>query len=173
MKLPRGRSGYTLMELIVVVLIIGILAAYGVPQYLRTVETTKADDAVAMVNMIGTTNKMFALDHGGSYVNSASAFPANCAGAACPAAGPYTTPCALVGCKYLADQAFSSKAYDFFACDGAVNGDCGGNGASGNNVSGAKRKAAGSSAPYNTWGFTMNTSGTITAYGTTPITPTY
>ena len=168
-----NRKGYTLIELVVVVLIIGILASFGIPQYLKTVETSKADDAVSIINMIGTTNKMFALDHGGNYAYGQ--LTAACGSAACPTVAPYSNACALVWCKYLADQDWATRPYDYAACNGAVSASCstaaGGVGA-GFQVSAAKRKAT-SSAPYNTWAFGMLTTGVITAYGTTPPTPTY
>jgi len=172
----RDRRGYTLIELVVTVLIIGVLASFAIPQYLKTVETGKADDAVAITNMIGATNKMFALDHGGSYVSGAF-------GAACTGAGtcnPATFPappaavsgaCVLVWCKYLADQDWANKPYNFYACDGNVAGACAGLGG-GNQVSGSKRTAAANS-PYNGWGYTMNTAGVITGYGSSVPPPTY
>ena len=170
MKPFSRRGGFTLIEIIVVILIIGILAAYGVPQYLRTIEVSKADDAISLVNMIGTTNKMFALDHNNTYAIGALPGVGGCGAGVCPAAGPYAA-CALVFCKYLADQDFGVKSYDFAACDGNGGGACAGLGA-GAFVSGARRKG-GASAPYDTWGFTMTVVGVITAYGTTPPTPTY
>lgn len=172
---PLSRGGFTLVELIVTCLMIGILAAIAIPQYLKTVEVTKADDAVAVVNMIGTTNRMFALDHNGSYV--VGQFTTTCTGAGtCPTAGPYTTACMLVWCNYLADQNWAAKPYNYYACDGAAAGACATLG-SGNQVAGAIRKSGASPGtdvtPYSTWGFTMNTAGTIGAYGTTPPTPVY
>ena len=176
----RDRRGYTLIELVVVILIIGILASFAVPQYLRTVEGSKADDAVATVNMIGTTNKMFALDHAGYYVSGQ--FTAACGAPPVPTycdqmgvgqtyPPPYTNPCVLVWCRYLADQDWANKPYTFYACDGATAGACAGQG-SGNQVSGAMRQATAYS-PYNTWAYTMNTSGVITQYGTSTPPPTY
>ena len=162
----RGSAGFTLVELIVGVLIVGILAAVAVPQYLKTIETAKADDAVAMVNMIGTTNKMFALDHSGAYATGAFPSSGGCTvGTACPATGPFNA-CALVHCKYLANQDFGTKPYTYYACDGttaACNGISGGN-----MVSTAQRK----SGTYAAWGYGMNTMGVITANGGAP-TPTY
>ncbi|OGR95713.1 MAG: hypothetical protein A2V88_16255 [Elusimicrobia bacterium RBG_16_66_12] len=182
---PLSRSGFTLVELIVTCLMIGILAAIAIPQYLKTVEVTKADDAVATVNMIGTTNRMFALDHNGYYVNGQ--FTASCTGTctgggACPTSvsATVTNACALVCCNYLADQNWATKPYNFYACDGKVASACGSTGSS-TRVAGACRKGttcAGTPAAmpgsiYDTWSFLMTTAGTISANGTNPPTPVY
>lgn len=167
---PKRRRGYTLIELMVVIILIGTLASFGVPQYLKTVETSKADDAVALVNMVGTTNRMFALDHAGDYV-TAQLTAAGCGTGACPAAGPYTNGCALVWCKYLADMNFAAKPYDVYACDGETSSNCA-TLATGLYAAGVRRKAT-AIAPYNTWGYTMSVSGVITAYGTGVPAPTY
>lgn len=162
------RAGFTLIELLVVVLIIGILAAVAVPSYLKSVETTKADDAVALVNMIGTTNKMFALDHSNAYVTGTFPTGANtgCGAGTCPTASPYSNACNLVWCKYLSDQNFGSKPYYFYACDPSL-GPCGASGGS-NATAGAKRK----SGTYVGWGYSQSGSGVITNHGTAPA-PTY
>ncbi len=166
----QDHGGYTLIELVVTVMIIGILAAFAVPEYLRTVENGRADDAVAISNMIGTTNRMFALDHSGFFV--AGQFAAACGAGVCPAVVNATqnNPCVLVWCRYLSDQDWGNKPYTFDACDGSVAGACAGMGA-GTQVSGAHR-LAGAGAPYNGWGYTMNTAGVITAFGGAPA-PTY
>jgi len=43
----KGEKGFTLMELMVVMLILGLIAAYGVPRYLSSIRTAKLGQVIA------------------------------------------------------------------------------------------------------------------------------
>ena len=164
---PGGPSrGFSLIELMVVVLLIGILVAFGVPSYLKSVETTKADQAASLITMVGTTNRMFHMDHGATTTSYATGRFTNavCGTATCPAAGTFTA-CHLVACKYLASQDWDAKDYNIFACDGAGTCGTGSTGCGSTAVACARRK---SGSAYSAWGYYVDDKGIISTIGSAP-----
>lgn len=170
-----GAEGFTLTELMVVVVIIGLMAAFAVPSYMRSVEMGKADEAVAVLSMVAATNRMFAMNHGNQYATGS--FPANICSInppPCPAVGPWSA-CDLVFCGYLSDQDWGKFPYQVAAAGSAsANAACPIAGTGGANavVSCVKRKTGStpgtSNTPYMNWWYSTNALGTISRQASAP-----
>jgi len=59
----RARKGFTLVEIMIVVLIIGILLAIAVPNFIRARETSRAKSCVANLKQIESAKEQWAMDN--------------------------------------------------------------------------------------------------------------
>ena len=61
----KRSSGFTLLELLVVVIIVGILASVALPSFGKAVEKAKVRDGQGTLNMIYQAERMYKPDQGG------------------------------------------------------------------------------------------------------------
>ena len=70
-RTTESRKGFTLVELAVVIVIIGVLAAFGVPQFLKSVERSKAAEAFNYLSAVRSAQERY-LAKEGLYADSAT-----------------------------------------------------------------------------------------------------
>ncbi|MHB2025274.1 MAG: prepilin-type N-terminal cleavage/methylation domain-containing protein [Elusimicrobiota bacterium] len=171
------RAGFTLVELMVVVIIIGIIASFAIPYYIKAEEMSKANDGSATAGMVATANRMYAVDHQGNYL-SGQLTDALCNGNACLAnCGSCGNACDLIGCGYLSAEDWDSKPYEVQAvansgCSLAGMGACSG---SANYAACVTRRTGGSPgtnmSPYNQWGYAVDLNDVVNVCGGAPQPP--
>jgi len=60
----RARAGFTLVELAVVIVVIGVLAAFGVPRFVRSVEQSRAVEAFDYLATVRAAQEHHQARHG-------------------------------------------------------------------------------------------------------------
>ncbi len=58
-----GRHGHTLVELSVVMIVIGVLASFGVPRFVHSLEQSRVDMAATSLRAIWTAQRLYWLKH--------------------------------------------------------------------------------------------------------------
>lgn len=148
------------MELLIVIIIIGILAMIATPLYRKTIETSKATNALSIANMIANANRMYQLDNN-HYV--AGQIKEGCNHIPCHAA---QDACKLIACGYLSKQKWSEYQWVFCACDGRNCGTCPGGCNGSGSLACATNYATPAGNPYNSWRYEIGETGECKAFGT-------
>ena len=94
--IKRRKGGFTLIEIMIVVLIIGILLAIAIPNFMRARETSRARSCTANLRQIETAKEQYAMDNrlaNGDPVPAGSLWAADAyirQEPICPSGGAYT-----------------------------------------------------------------------------------
>ncbi len=77
MKNKKQLRGFTLIELMIVVAIIGILAAVAIPAFMDYMKKAKTTEATVQLNKLGKNSKAYYIANAVYYATSASVQPAS------------------------------------------------------------------------------------------------
>jgi prepilin-type N-terminal cleavage/methylation domain-containing protein len=94
-RIRKSRKGFTLIEIMIVVLIIGILLAIAVPNFVQARDSSRARSCVSNLKQIDAAKQQFAMDNrlpGNAPVTQADLVPTYIKGSfpQCPSGGTYT-----------------------------------------------------------------------------------
>ncbi len=68
MKLKQNKSGFTLLEIIIVIIIVGVLASLALPRFFATVEFSKSTEALNSMSTLRGSMERCYMASAGTYV---------------------------------------------------------------------------------------------------------
>ncbi|MBI3548731.1 MAG: prepilin-type N-terminal cleavage/methylation domain-containing protein [Elusimicrobia bacterium] len=121
---PLGRAGFTILEVLIVVFIIGMMAFFAVPKYMKSSENSKADAARSLLSTVAASNRSYYQDH---QRYTSGNLTSACRTATCNvgSGGGFDSVCNLIACKYLPYQNYDGGPWVIGTCDPGSSTTCG------------------------------------------------
>ncbi len=69
MNLRQNKSGFTLLEIIIVIIIVGVLASLALPRFFSTVEYSRSTEALSSLGAVRQSLERCYLQRSGDYTN--------------------------------------------------------------------------------------------------------
>ena len=108
-SIKRRKGGFTLIEIMIVVLIIGILLAIAIPNFMRARDASRGKSCIANLKQIDTGKEQYAMDNKLSDGDAGPALAALCG----PGLYIKSTPSCPSGGTYTVDLIGTSPSCDF------------------------------------------------------------
>jgi type IV pilus assembly protein PilA len=109
--LKNAKRGFTLIELMIVVAIIGILAAVAIPAFMDYMKRSKKTEAALQLNKIGKNAKRAYLENSQFVTGTAAQLPTAGSSGCCGAAGATPNHCAAAPSAWTGNAVW--RALDF------------------------------------------------------------
>ncbi|MBI2069254.1 MAG: prepilin-type N-terminal cleavage/methylation domain-containing protein [Elusimicrobia bacterium] len=142
--------GFTLIELLVVLIIMGTLVGISVPMYTKTVETSRAEEAQALMNAVYAANRMYVINNCPTGLNC---YCNPLITSDCDAAQAGTQ--SLVSLNYVPNLNAPARSYSYCAANNATA-----------TTRAAFARRNGGTGNFANWGYAITAGGTICGYGT-------
>ena len=111
LSMRKIQRGFTLIELMIVVAIIGILSIVAVPQLIEYIKKSKKTEAALQLDAIGTNNKAYYNEHAQFVVGKAKELPTKVKTGCCGGGGVEPNHCKADSLSWAQDPTW--KALDF------------------------------------------------------------
>ena len=113
MKLiKQARRGFTLIELMIVVAIIGILAAVAIPAFMDYMKRSKKTEAALQLNKIGKNSKRAYMENSQYVVGASAALPVAGTSGCCGASGTVPNHCKAVPASFTGDSVWTALDFE-------------------------------------------------------------
>lgn len=71
----KNKKAFTLMEIMITVVLIGVIAGFAIPNYERAMNKARERDAIVQLSLIHSACQIYKAQHGGYFVGNLNSIP--------------------------------------------------------------------------------------------------